>query len=208
MAKKTRREKLAERIAKAEAEEAKALKQRRSPGVQAGQRRKPPRTPRTVSRARARVPKDWRAKFLDAMGKLGNVTAACEAAGISRSFAYSQKSKLPAFGRLWEAAEARAVEQAEMALYQRGVVGVERPVYGSLGADPQTGKSRGTGEVGSVTEYDTPALIAFLKAHRPEKYRERFEVKHDEKMSEVDEEILALTRELKQSAGAAPVPVE
>lgn len=121
------------------------------------------RANRRRSRNRAR---DWQPAFLDAFRSTGMVTAACEAAGVSRSAAYEARQRDEDFALAWHDVEEETTEAMEREAYRRGVEGVERPVY-------QGGK-----RVGKVREYSDTLLIFMLKARRPEKYRERYDVNH------------------------------
>lgn len=94
------------------------------------------------------------------------VTAACEAAGVSRSAAYEARQRDEAFALAWHDVEEATTEQMEREAFRRGVNGVKRPVY------------QGKELVGHVTDYSDTLLIFMLKARRPEKYRERHQVEH------------------------------
>ena len=141
-----------------------------------GQRRTP--------RARAAV---WQTKFLTALHATGSVTKACHAAHVQRSTAYRARiaaengrakrnedqatdgMTAPAwvlyddFAARWDAALDAAVDALEDEARRRAMDGIDRPITYQ-------------GEItGTYKEYSNPLLITLLKAHRPEKYRERFE---------------------------------
>lgn len=94
------------------------------------------------------------------------VTAACEAAGVSRATVYEARQKDETFALAWHDVEEATTEQMEAEARRRGVQGVERPVY------------QGKELVGYVTDYSDTLLMFMLKARRPEKYRERYDVHH------------------------------
>lgn len=112
-----------------------------------------------------------RSLFLDALAQTGNVSEAATAAAIGRSAAYDWRRDDAAFAADWDAAVDEAADRMEREAFRRAVEGVERPVFGSLG------QGLGSGEVGRVREYSDTLLIFLLKGARPEKYRERQDVK-------------------------------
>jgi len=68
-----------------------------------------------------------------------------------------------------------AIERAESEAWRRAVDGTVEDIYGSLGSDPNTGKSIGTGVIGQKRVHSDNLMMFMLKGHRPDKYRERFE---------------------------------
>ncbi|MGE3569449.1 MAG: terminase [Gammaproteobacteria bacterium] len=95
------------------------------------------------------------------------ITAAARACGVDRSTIRRRCKADPAFAaRLADANEAGA-EALEQEAFRRAVEGVERGLYYQ-------------GErYGSEREFSDHLLVVLLKARMPEKYRERFEVRHD-----------------------------
>lgn len=116
-----------------------------------------------ANKANDKKRRDWRPRFLERLAKSLSVTDACKAARIGRTAAYQARKDDAEFAAAWEAAIEQAVESAEGEMYRRAVDGTRKPVYqsGSL--------------VGHVQEYSDTLLIFMLKAHRPDKYRERVE---------------------------------
>jgi len=92
-----------------------------------------------------------------------NVRQGCEAANIDPGTAYARREVDEAFAAAWDAAIALACDKAEAELYRRAVEGVEKPVTVA-----------GNREV--ITEYSNDLLTFLLRAHRPERYRERREL--------------------------------
>jgi hypothetical protein len=90
--------------------------------------------------------RDWRPPFLAAFRNSGNVRAACQAARIDWSTAYKARKREPVFAEAWAIAEEEAVDLIEARAFQVALSG------------------------------DTHMLMFFLKARRPEKYRERIDV--------------------------------
>lgn len=122
------------------------------------------RTVRTIEKG------DWKATFLTALAVSGVVLTACEKAKIGRTTAYKYREEDDAFAAAWDAALDNAADVMEEEAYRRAVVGTLKPVY-------QGGK-----KVGSIREFSDTLLIFRLKAARPEKYRERTDVRHSGKV--------------------------
>lgn len=115
----------------------------------------------------------WHARWLEAFELTANVTEACQATGIARKTAYNHREQFPEFKDAWLRAEAVAADKLEREAWRRAVEGWEEPVFGSLG------NNSGSGEVGRIRKYDSTMLIFLLKGHKPEKFRERQEIKHE-----------------------------
>jgi hypothetical protein len=69
-----------------------------------------------------------REAFLRALADTGNVTAAIEIAGTSRSRVYELRKADPSFAAAWEEAEEIAVDGLEAEARRRAVVGVLDPL--------------------------------------------------------------------------------
>lgn len=116
----------------------------------------------------------WTAKrrraFLAALAEGHAVKYAAEAVDMARSALYARRDTDPVFARDWAAAEDAGTEVLEEEARRRAVAGVvhETPIY-----------YQGD-QVGSVveTKYSDTLLMFLLKARRPEKYRERADVRH------------------------------
>jgi hypothetical protein len=67
------------------------------------------------------------------------------------------------FARQWDGAIEEACDRLEQEAWRRGVAGVEKPVTVA-------------GEREMVREYSDRMLEMLFKAHRPEKFRERYDV--------------------------------
>lgn len=109
----------------------------------------------------------WRDKFLDQLRLIPNVTKACDYAGITRQTAYRHREEDEAFAAAWDAALDEAVERLEYEMHRRAYEGTNKPVFykGEM--------------VAEMKEYSDTLAIFLAKAHRPDKYRDRSEVKHD-----------------------------
>lgn len=148
-----------------------------------------------------KLPLGWSRTFLEALARRPVVTYACEAAGVSRSKAYRTKARIPAFARLWDLAVEGGRDRIESEAMRRGMEGVMRPVFGNLG------DGLGTGVVGEQREYSDRLLETVLRAHKPEAYRERFEVRHTDE-TELDAEIVRLMKAFNDLGAGQPVPQE
>lgn len=92
-------------------------------------------------------PYPWRGPFLAALAQSANVRLACKAAGVSREMAYRLRRQNKAFAAAWQTAMAEAVDILDAEARRRAL---------------------------SVSD---TLLIFLLKAHRPEMYRERIDVR-------------------------------
>jgi hypothetical protein len=114
---------------------------------------------------------NWsRSGFLEAFEQTGMVSRACEAIGISRQTAYAERQRNEDFAVEWHDVEERVTETMEREAYRRAVEGVTEPVVSA-------GK-----HVTDVQSYSDRLLEFMLKARRPEKYRDRVDVKHSGKV--------------------------
>lgn len=99
--------------------------------------------------------------FCAALAETCNVGKACAAVGISRTTAYCWKEEDPEFAAAWERALKIGQTALEDEAHRRAFEGVDEPVF-------HRGK-----ECGSVRKYSDTLAIFLLKAHAPEKYREK-----------------------------------
>lgn len=102
-----------------------------------------------------------RAAFLEALSGTGNVSAAARAAGASRSGAYALKAADAGFAAEWADALETAVDALDAEARRRALEGVEVPHF-------HQGRVAGT-----VRKYSDSLLMFLLRAHRPERYRDR-----------------------------------
>lgn len=104
---------------------------------------------------------EWGPVFIAKLTSSGNVSAAAREAGISRRAAYDRRDDDPAFAAAWSDALEEATDALEEEARRRAVEGTEKPLLYK-------------GEVvGYIQEYSDTLMTLLLKAHRPEKYRER-----------------------------------
>lgn len=111
-----------------------------------------------------------RGLFLDTLSATGNVSAAARAAQVARSTCYRTRRLDADFAEQWTDAEEAAVDLLEAEARRRALDGVERPLVGGgkLIRDDD-------GKVVMVREYNDRLLEFLLKAHRPDKYRDKTE---------------------------------
>jgi hypothetical protein len=105
-----------------------------------------------------------KAKFLEALRETCNVSESARLVGLSRSAAYEHKATDSAFAKAWEEAVEEAADRLEREAWRRGVEGTDKPVtyQGVITA--------------TYKEYSDRMLELLLKAHRPEKFKDRQEV--------------------------------
>ena len=105
-------------------------------------------------------------RFLAVYAEMGVIKRACKVAGVGRSSHYEWMEDNPAYRAAFEAAKEDAADTLEAEVFRRAVTGVEKPV----------GWYKGVAG-GKVREYSDLLLMFQLKALRPEKYRERVDVR-------------------------------
>ena len=117
-----------------------------------------------------------KAAFLNAFAKGGNVSAAARAAEVNRSTPYGWRDEDPDFAAAWDVAEQESIDRLELEARRRAEKGIEDYVV-SQGKlvyidDPKTGE-----RVPLVRRvYSDTLMVLLLKAHRPEKYKDRQDV--------------------------------
>lgn len=116
------------------------------------------------------APRDWREKFLAALRLSPSVTAAAAAAGVPRRRAYRARAKDAAFDRDWQSALAESIDAIEASAFERATTGTRKPV-----------RYRGR-IVGYVYEPSDSLAMFLLRAHLPERYRDRIHTHHETPM--------------------------
>jgi hypothetical protein len=104
--------------------------------------------------------------FCAALAETGIVARACKAVDITRETAYKWRRLDPAFAKDWDAALEIGITALEDEAHRRAFEGAGETIY-------HLGKA-----VGETKKYSDTLAIFLLKAHRPERYRERAEVEH------------------------------
>lgn len=108
-----------------------------------------------------RLTGDLYALFFEQLAKTCNVTMSAKAIGVSRQHVHHKRRTNKEFAKRWEDAIEQATDALEHAARGRAMDGYQRPVY-------QRGEL-----VGHETCYSDALMITLLKAHRPEKFREK-----------------------------------
>jgi hypothetical protein len=106
--------------------------------------------------------------FLAAYVATATVSGAADAARISRSSHYDWLKTDDEYKTAFAEAQEQAIDMLEQEARRRAIVGTEEPVY-------HQGKV-----VGHIRKYSDTLLIFLLKANRPGKYRERYEISGSE----------------------------
>jgi hypothetical protein len=112
-----------------------------------------------------------RARFLDVLRATANVSNAARSIGMSRRGIYDARGRDLQFSAEWDDAVETAADTLEAEAWRRGAEGVEEPMVsmGKLVKDE-------AGNVLTIRKYSDHLLLALLKAHRPERYRENIRV--------------------------------
>jgi len=113
----------------------------------------------------------WRRPFLDALAQIPNVSRAARIAGISRQWACECRTNDPSFAAEWEEALEQGIESLEEKAWERakgeGIQYKFNPKTGKPLLHPETGQP-----YYEHVASDAMATL-LLKAHRPEKYKDR-----------------------------------
>ena len=105
-----------------------------------------------------------RERFLRELASTGNVSGASKRARTSRMTVYRLRDEDADFRALWDEAIEIAVDALELEARRRAHKGTLDPVY------------QGGQLVGKVRKFSDTLLIFLLKAHRPDKFRDRASV--------------------------------
>ena len=124
-----------------------------------------------------------RRKFLKALAMTASVSAAAKHIRVCRNALYEWRKDDPSFRVEWDEAVELGTDALEDEAVRRAYDGTLKPVY------------YGGKKVGTVREYSDSLLVFMLKARRPEKFRERFDIDPGNRFIE-------LLRYLEQSGGA------
>lgn len=137
------------------------------------------------------------AAFCAALAETCNVGKACNAVGMGRSTAYDWRDDDPAFAAAWDRAMKVGRSALEDEAHRRAFTGTDKPLVhqGQFtylrdfdAINPETGQpwppheapvlksAEGQPCIATMKEYSDTLAIFLLKAHDPEKYRERSDV--------------------------------
>lgn len=123
------------------------------------------------ARAREEAPLAiWRRGFLSALAETGNATAAARCVGIDRTTPYKAAERDPSFAEEWAEAIEEATDALEIAARKRALgenISYRFTKTGEPILHPITGEPY-------YEHVSSDALLTLLlKAHRPDKYKER-----------------------------------
>lgn len=121
---------------------------------------------------RVKLTQEKKQTFLAHLRETGNVTLSARAVAIATMTLYDARKADPAFEAAWKTAIEEAIDVLEEEARRRAFTGVTRKKFhlGKPVFDPLTRKQY------VEQEYSDLLLIFLLKAHRPAKYRERYEL--------------------------------
>lgn len=99
--------------------------------------------------------------FIDTLRETCNVTVAAQTVGINSGTAYRHRKEDPIFAEQWDEALQEGIDLLEQKAHERAFNGVDKGIYhqGMM--------------VGTEKQYSDGLTMFLLKAHRPDKYRER-----------------------------------
>ena len=110
----------------------------------------------TKKRFRTGAPRNWRDRFIAALGETSNISAAAEAAEISLSWVYKTRREDPDFARRWFDALCEGYDNLEMQLLEH----------------LRHGETAGAKD-GAKRKFDTAGALRCLTAHREAVAREK-----------------------------------
>ena len=134
----------------------------------------PDETLRGLDLPRGKRGRDWAPAYLTALRACGMMIRSAEAAGVSRQTVWERREKDKAFADLEEKARKESAEMLEDEAYRRAIGGVRTLKFheGMPVIDPRTGLPY------EEVEYSDGLLTLLLKAHKPEKYRDKVDHEH------------------------------
>jgi hypothetical protein len=124
-------------------------------------------------------PTRWQGPFLEQLAQIPSISAAARYAGISREHASRVRRSDPVFAAACAEALLISRDLADRMVYMLGVVGEERVVTRETVKVDAAGKVLERQTVTERQNVRSPnLLIAWLKAHYPERYSENVELRH------------------------------
>lgn len=122
---------------------------------------------------RGKPARDWQKRFLESYAETGNIHHACREAGVSRSTFYRERARNDEFNELALDAIDAAVDRLELEAWNRAAEGETRiRTETTIDAKGRTITKR----IEETVKSDS-LLMFLLKAARPEKYRENYDLK-------------------------------
>lgn len=108
---------------------------------------------------------EWHRPFLEALRRTCNVRVAAQLAGVHKATAYRHRERFPRFAERWDLAVDDAVDTLELEARRRALMGTDKPIF-------YQGR-----QVATIREYSDRLLMFLLRAARPEKYRENYDLR-------------------------------
>jgi hypothetical protein len=139
---------------------------------------------------RLKLTKPRQERFLRALAETGNVTAAVAVSGTSRTRVYELRKTDAVFAGAWEEAEETAADRLEEEARRRAVERVQEPLVsaGKIVRDDD-------GQPIAIRRYSDTLLIALLKAHRPEKFRDQKLIHAGDPQNPIEHKVSMMTLE-------------
>jgi hypothetical protein len=124
-------------------------------------------------------PRPWMRPYLEALANIPNLSAAARAAGVARTYPYQVAKGDPDFAAAIREAKEIGVDLLERIALRRATQGEKRTIVRTREKRDETGKVVESETITEETLHVSDSLLTtLLKAHRPELYRERYDVRH------------------------------
>lgn len=120
-----------------------------------------PSPPTSNGKCLPRLTGDIYELFFQQLATTCNVTQSAAVIGVSRQHVHHKRRNDKEFAKRWEDAIEQGIDALEAEARRRAKEGFKRPIY-------YQGK-----HVGDETLYSDPLMITLLKAHRPDKFRDK-----------------------------------
>jgi len=131
--------------------------------------------------------------YLKALEQVGAITVAADSAGISRLTPLDWRAKDPDFVAAEQTALSNFADRLEREAVRRAVRGIRKKKFTGKGEaviDPDTGEQY------IEREFSDTLLIFMLKGARPDKYKDRLDVRVAKEEAELDERFTKLVEAL------------
>ncbi len=135
--------------------------------------------------------------YLKALEQTGAITVAADAAGISRVTPQDWRAKDPVFVEAEQVALSNFADRLEREAVRRAIRGIRKKKFTGRGEaviDPETGDQY------IEREFSDTLLIFMLKGARPDKYKDRLDVRVSKEEAELDERFTKLVETLTDRA--------
>ena len=154
----------------------------------AAKKKKPAKQASAQRTKRTRSTPDWSPRFLAALAESACILHACTLAGVSRTNVYQRRDADPEFAAALASALEDATDALELEARRRALHGVDEPVvyqgelmgvWVNARGDIVAEGTAGARQIPlTVKKYSDALMALLLKAHRPERYRDKVDHKH------------------------------